>query len=84
MFVQKVVILGPLITFYELNAITLLLSNHVLTNISEENLRVNYYLQLQKYCRRQCTLLTPTWAKLLTKFKLKRLDFKRVLNLTCK
>ena len=40
------------------------------TKISSEYLRVNYYLQL-KYCRRQCTLLFPTWAKSLTKFILK-------------
>ena len=30
--------------------------------ILKKNLRVDYYL-LQKYCRRQCALLTPTWAK---------------------
>ena len=44
---------------------------------------MDYYLLL-KYCRRQCTLLTPTWAKLLTKFKRKMQDFKRVLDVNCK
>ena len=45
------------------------------TKISTENLRVDYYLLL-KYCSRQCTLLSPTRAKLLTKFNTKMLDFK--------
>ena len=35
---------------------------HEKTKISEENLRVDYYLLL-KYCRRQCSLLPPIWAK---------------------
>ena len=35
---------------------------HDKTKISTENLRVNYYLLL-KYCRRQCSLLAPLWAK---------------------
>ena len=43
--------------------------------ISKENLRVDYYLLL-KYCSRQCTLLSPTRAKLLTKFNTKMQDFK--------
>ena len=33
---------------------------------------------------RQCTLIFPTWAKYLTKFKPKTRDFKRVLDLNCK
>ena len=53
------------------------------TIISEETNRLNCYLLL-KYCRRQCTLLAPTWAKSLTKFNHKVQDFKRVLNLNCK
>ena len=32
------------------------------TKISKKNLRVDYHLLL-KYCRRQCALLPPTWAK---------------------
>ena len=56
---------------------------HDKTKTSKENLRVDYYLPL-KYCRRQCTLLSPTWAKSLTKFNPKRHDFKRVLDLNCK
>ena len=50
------------------------------TKISEENLRVDYYLLL-KYCPRQCTLISPTWAQSLTKFNPKMKDFKRVLDL---
>ena len=38
---------------------------HDKTKISKENLRVNYYLLL-KCCKRQCTLLPPTWTKALT------------------
>ena len=53
------------------------------TKISEKNLRVDYYLLL-KYCRTPCTLLSPTWAKSLTKFNRKMQDFKRVLALACK
>ena len=45
------------------------------TKISKENLRVDYYLLL-KYCSRQCTLLSPTRAELLTKFNTKMQDFK--------
>ena len=37
---------------------------HDKTIISEEYVRV----LLLKYCRRQCTLLFPIWAKSLTKF----------------
>ena len=48
---------------------------YIKTKISEENLRVNYYLLL-KFCSRQCTLLSPTRAKLLTKFNSKMQDFK--------
>ena len=54
---------------------------HGKTTISKENIRLDCCLLL-KYCRRQCTLLPPTWAKLLTKFNTKMHDFKRVLNLT--
>ena len=32
------------------------------------------------YCRRHCTLLSPTWAKSLTKFNPKMQEFKRVLD----
>ena len=45
------------------------------TKISKENLRVEYYLLL-KYCSTQCTLLSPTRAKLLTKFNTKMQDVK--------
>ena len=37
------------------------------TIIFKKNIRLDCYLQL-KYCRRQCTLLLPIWAKSLTKF----------------
>ena len=53
------------------------------TIISKENIRLDCYLLL-KYCRMQCTLLPPTWAKSLTIFNLKMQDFKRVLDLNCK
>ena len=33
-----------------------------------------------KYCRRQLTLLSPTWTKSLTKFNPKMQDLKRVLD----
>ena len=56
---------------------------HDKTKIYEEIFRVDCYLLL-KYCRRQCTLLSPTWAKSLTKFYPKMQDFKHVLNLNCK
>ena len=56
---------------------------HDKTMISTENIRVNCYLVL-KYCRRQCTLLPPTWAKSLSKFNPKLQDFKRALDLNCK
>ena len=45
------------------------------TKISEENLRVDYYLLLKYWCR-QCTLLSPNRTKLLTKFSTKMQDFK--------
>ena len=41
----------------------------------KENLRVDYYLLL-KYCSRQCTWLSPTWAKSLTKFNTQMQDLK--------
>ena len=53
------------------------------TKISKANLRVDYYLPL-KYCTKQCTLLSPTWAKSITKFNPKMQNFKRVLDLNCK
>ena len=56
---------------------------HDKTMIFKENIGLVCYLLL-KYCRRQCTLLPPTWAKSLTKFNPKMLDFKRVLDLNCK
>ena len=49
----------------------------------KDNLWMDYYLLLN-YCRRQCTLLPPTWAKSLTKFNPKMQDFKRILNLNSK
>ena len=55
---------------------------HDKTIISKENFRLDCYFLL-KYCRRQCTLLSPTWAKLLTKFNPKMQDFK-VLDLNSK
>ena len=45
------------------------------TKLSKENLRVDYYLLL-KYCSRQCTLLSPNRAKLLTNFNIEMQDFK--------
>ena len=39
------------------------------TKISAEDLQMNYYLLL-KYCRRECPLFSPIWAKSLTKFNL--------------
>ena len=56
---------------------------HEKTIISKENNRLVCYLLL-KYCRRQCSLLPPTWAKSLTKFNPNMQDFKRVLDLNCK
>ena len=56
---------------------------HDKTIISKEKVPLDYYLLL-KYCRRQCTLLHPTWANSLTKFNPKLQDFKRVLDLNCK
>ena len=53
------------------------------TIISKETIRLDWYLLL-KYCRRQCTLLSPTRAKSLTKFNPKMQDFKRVLDLNFK
>ena len=53
------------------------------TIISKENFRLDCY-SLLKYCRRECTLLPPTWTKSLTKFNPKMQDFKRVLDLNCK
>ena len=47
------------------------------TKISKEDLRVEYYLLL-KYRTKQCTLLSPTWAKSLTKFNPKMQTFKSV------
>ena len=56
---------------------------HDKTIISKENVLLDCYL-LQKYRRRKCTLLPPTWAKSLTKFNPKMQGFKRVLDLNCK
>ena len=53
------------------------------TKIFKESFRVDYYLLL-KCCKRQCTSLSPNWAKSITKFNPKTQDFKRVLNLNCK
>ena len=50
---------------------------HDKTIIFKEIIRLDCYLLL-KYCRRQCTLLPPTWAKSLAKFNSKMQDFKRV------
>ena len=55
---------------------------HDKTVISKENIQLDCYL-LPKYCRRQCTLFPPTWAKSLTKFNPKMQDFERVLDLNC-
>ena len=41
---------------------------HDKTIISEEYVSVEYYLLL-KYCRRQCTLLSPIWANHLQNLK---------------
>ena len=56
---------------------------HDKTIISKKNFQVDCFLLL-KYCRKQCTLLPPTWAKSLTKFNSKMQDFKRILDLNCK
>ena len=48
---------------------------HDKTKISKKSFRVDHYLLL-KYCRRQCTLLPPTWAKSLTTFNPKIKDCK--------
>ena len=53
---------------------------HDKTKICKETVRVDYYLLL-KYCRKQCTVLYPTWAKSRTKFNSRMQDFKRVLDL---
>ena len=53
------------------------------TKISKENLLVDHYLLL-KYYSRQCILLSPTWAKSLTKFNPEMQNFKRVSDLNCK
>ena len=39
---------------------------------------------LLKYCKRQCTLISPTSAQSLTKFNPNMQDSKRVLDLNCK
>ena len=52
---------------------------HDKTKISKANLQVDYCLLL-KHCMRQCTLLSPTWAKSLTKFNSKMQNFKQVLD----
>ena len=52
------------------------------TKISEENLGVDYCLLL-KYCRNQCALLSPIWAKSLTIVNTKMQDLKCVLDLNC-
>ena len=44
------------------------------TKISKENLPVDYYLLL-KYCKRQCTLISRTWALSLINFYPKMQDF---------
>ena len=57
---------------------------HDKTKISKENPRVDIYLLL-KCCKRQCTLLYPTWTRSLTiKFNSKMQDVKCVLDLNCK
>ena len=56
---------------------------HDKTIISKENIRLCSYLLL-KYCKSQCTLLSFTWAKSLTKFNPPMQDFKRVLDLHCR
>ena len=53
------------------------------TIISKKNLEQDYYLLL-KYCTRQRTLFSPTWAKSLTKFNPKMQDFKPVFDLNYK
>ena len=53
------------------------------TIISNENFRVDCH-SLLKYCRRQCTLLPPTWTKSLAKFNPKMRDVKRALDLNYK
>ena len=52
------------------------------TIISTKNFQEDFYLSL-KYCRRQCILLPPTWAKSLTKCNPKMQDFELVLDLNC-
>ena len=56
---------------------------HDKTITFKENIRLDCYLLL-KYCRRQSTLLPPSWAKSLKNFNPKMQDFERVLDLNCK
>ena len=56
---------------------------HDKIGICKNNHRLSYYLLL-KYCSSQCTLLPPSWAESLTKFRPKMQDFKRILDLICK
>ena len=56
---------------------------HDKTKISTTNFQVDCFLPL-KYCRRQCTLLSLTWAKSVTKFISKMQYFKRFLDLNSK
>ena len=53
---------------------------HDKTIFFKENIRLDRYLLL-KYCRKQCTILPPTWAKSLIKFNAQMQDFKHVLDL---
>ena len=56
---------------------------HDKTKISQENLRVDYYL-LRKCCKRQCTSLPlPGQNHLQLKFNSKMHNVKRVLDLNC-
>ena len=57
---------------------------HDKTKISKKNPGVDHYLLL-KCCKRQFTLLSPTWTRSPTiEFNSKIQDVKRVLNLNCK
>ena len=57
---------------------------HDKTKIFKENFQVDYYLLL-KCCKRQCTLLSPTWTRSVTiKFNSEVHNVKRVLDLNCK
>ena len=54
---------------------------HDKTKISKNYIGMNYFIiYCKKFCRRQCNVLPPIWAKSVTNFNPKMQDFKRVLD----